>query len=490
MLNKVLVANRGEIAIRVMRACREMSIPTVAVYSEADKTALFARYADEAHLLGPGPASQRYLNIEKIIEIAEKTGAEGIHPGYGFLAENANFANECKKNGIEFIGPPPSAIEAMGSKIESKKVMKNAGVPVIPGVEEGIRDPERAKDVANEIGFPVMMKASAGGGGIGMKIVYDEKDLAKQLESTMRIAKSSFGDDTVFIEKYLDEPRHVEFQVIGDKHDHFIHVRERECSVQRRHQKLIEETPSCVMTEELRERMGEAAVKAGKAIGYYNAGTVEFMYSKGDFYFLEMNTRLQVEHPITEMITGVDLAKEQLRVASGLELSYDQQDIKGNGWAIECRINAEDPSNEFLPAPGKIIRYGEPGGPGVRVDSGVYAGFEIPPFYDSLVAKLVVWGRNREEAIIRMKRALWEYQISGVKTNIPMHQVILDDEYFNRGEYTTHFIDEHKILNKVKEYIQAQKAAAQPTSQVAAITAAVGMYMNSILANSASKNKE
>jgi pyruvate carboxylase subunit A len=244
------------------------------------------------------------------------------------------------------------------------------------------------------------------------------------------------------------------------------------------------------MTEELRERMGEAAVKAGKAIGYYNAGTVEFMYSKGDFYFLEMNTRLQVEHPITEMITGVDLAKEQLRVASGLELSYDQQDIKGNGWAIECRINAEDPSNEFLPAPGKIIRYGEPGGPGVRVDSGVYAGFEIPPFYDSLVAKLVVWGRNREEAIIRMKRALWEYQISGVKTNIPMHQVILDDEYFNRGEYTTHFIDERKILNKVKEYIQAQKAAAQPASQVAAITAAVGMYMNSILANSASKNKE
>jgi pyruvate carboxylase subunit A len=490
MLNKVLVANRGEIAIRVMRACREMSIPTVAVYSEADKTALFARYADEAHLLGPGPASQSYLNIEKIIEIAEKTGAEGIHPGYGFLAENANFANECKKNGIEFIGPPPSAIEAMGSKIESKKVMKNAGVPVIPGVEEGIRDPERAKDVATEIGFPVMMKASAGGGGIGMKIVYDEKDLAKQLESTMRIAKSSFGDDTVFIEKYLDEPRHVEFQVIGDKHDHFIHVRERECSVQRRHQKLIEETPSCVMTEELRERMGEAAVKAGKTIGYYNAGTVEFMYSKGDFYFLEMNTRLQVEHPITEMITGVDLAKEQLRVASDLELSYDQQDIKGNGWAIECRINAEDPSNEFLPAPGKIIRYGEPGGPGVRVDSGVYAGFEIPPFYDSLVAKLVVWGRNREEAIIRMKRALWEYQISGVKTNIPMHQVILDDEYFNRGEYTTHFIDEHKILNRVKEYIQTQKAAAQPASQVAAITAAVGMYMNSILANSASKNKE
>ena len=490
MLNKVLVANRGEIAIRVMRACREMGIPTVAVYSEADKTALFARYADEAYLLGPGPALKSYLNIEKILDIAEKTGAEGIHPGYGFLAENAKFANECKSHGIEFIGPPTKAIEAMGSKIESKKMMKNAGVPVIPGVEEGISDPERAKEVANEIGFPVMMKASAGGGGIGMKIVRDEKDLAKQLESTMRIAKSSFGDDTVFIEKYLDEPRHVEFQVIGDKHDHFIHVRERECSVQRRHQKLIEETPSCVMTEELRERMGEAAVKAGKAIGYYNAGTVEFMYSKGDFYFLEMNTRLQVEHPITEMITGVDLAKEQLRVASGLELSYEQSDIEGRGWAIECRINAEDPMNQFLPAPGKILRYGEPGGPGVRVDSGVYAGFEIPSFYDSLIAKLVVWGQNREEAIIRMKRALWEYQITGVKTNIPMHQVILDNEYFKRGEYTTHFIEEQKILDKVQEYIQAQKAVAQPAAQVAAITAAVGMYLNSVLASTSNQNKD
>jgi len=489
MLNKVLVANRGEIAIRIMRACREMGIPTVAVYSEADKTALFARYADEAHLLGPGPALKSYLNIEKILDIAEKTDAEGIHPGYGFLAENAKFAGECQKHGMEFIGPPPNAIEAMGSKIESKKTMKEAGVPVIPGVEEGIRDSERAKDVANEIGYPVIMKASAGGGGIGMKIVHDEKNLAKQLESTMRIAKSSFGDDTVFIEKYLDEPRHVEFQVIGDKKGHFIHVRERECSVQRRHQKLIEETPSCVMTEELRERMGEAAVKAGVAIGYYNAGTVEFMYSKGDFYFLEMNTRLQVEHPITEMITGVDLAKEQLRVASGLELSYEQKDITARGWAIECRINAEDPLNDFLPAPGKIIRYGEPGGPGVRVDSGVYAGFEIPPFYDSLISKLIVWGQTREEAIIRMKRALWEYQISGIRTNIPMHQVILEDEYFNRGEYTTHFIEEHKILDRVKDYIQTQKATMQPAAKVAAITAAVGMYVSSILA-STSKNKE
>ncbi len=490
MLNKVLVANRGEIAVRVMRACREMGIPTVAVYSEADKSALFARYADEAYLLGPGPASQSYLNIEKILDIAEKSDAEGIHPGYGFLAENAKFADQCKSHGIEFIGPPVNAIEAMGSKIESKKMMKSAGVPVIPGVEEGIRDPERAKDVASKVGYPVMMKASAGGGGIGMKIVYDEKDLAKQLESTMRIAKSSFGDDTVFIEKYLDEPRHVEFQVIGDKKGHFIHVRERECSVQRRHQKLIEETPSCVMTEELRASMGEAAVKAGKVIGYYNAGTVEFMYSKGDFYFLEMNTRLQVEHPITEMITGVDLAKEQLRVASGLPLSYEQQDITARGWAMECRINAEDPQNDFMPAPGKIIRYGEPGGPGVRVDSGVYTGFEIPPFYDSLVAKLIVWGQDRNEAIIRMKRALWEYQITGIKTNIPMHQVIFQDEYFNRGEYTTHFIEEYKILDRVKEYIQTQKLAASSGAKIAAVTAAVGMYMNSVLAAATSKKNE
>ena len=488
MLNKVLVANRGEIAIRVMRACREMGIPTVAVYSEADKSALFARYADEAHLLGPGPASQSYLNIEKILDIAEKTGAEGIHPGYGFLAENAHFATECAKHGIEFIGPPTKAIEAMGSKIESKKTMKTAGVPVIPGVEEGIRDPERAREVAIDIGFPVMMKASAGGGGIGMKVVYNDSDLAKQLESTMRIAKSSFGDDTVFIEKYLDEPRHVEFQVIGDKNGNVIHVRERECSVQRRHQKLIEETPSCVMTEELRARMGDAAVKAAKAIGYYNAGTVEFMYSKGDFYFLEMNTRLQVEHPITEMITGVDLAKEQLRVASGLDLSYAQEDIKARGWAIECRINAEDPMNQFLPAPGKIIRYGEPGGPGVRVDSGVYAGFEIPSFYDSLVAKLIAWGQNRNEAIIRMQRALWEYQISGIRTNIPMHQVILNDEYFRKGEYTTHFIAEHNILERVKEYVQAQKAKASGGAKVAAITAAVGMYVGSVLTSTSYQN--
>jgi pyruvate carboxylase subunit A len=466
-----------------------MGIPTVAVYSEADKSALFARYADEAHLLGPGPASQSYLNIEKILDIAEKTGAEGIHPGYGFLAENAHFATECKKHGIEFIGPPPKAIEAMGSKIESKKTMKDAGVPVIPGVEEGITDPERAKEVALEIGFPVMMKASAGGGGIGMKIVYDESDLAKHLESTMRIAKSSFGDDTVFIEKYLDEPRHVEYQIVGDKKGNVIHVRERECSVQRRHQKLIEETPSCVMTEELRARMGEAAVKAAKAIGYYNAGTVEFMYSKGDFYFLEMNTRLQVEHPITEMITGVDLAKEQLYVASGHELSYKQEDITARGWAIECRINAEDPMNQFLPAPGKIIRYGEPGGPGVRVDSGVYAGFEIPPFYDSLVAKLIVWGQDRNEAITRMQRALWEYQITGIRTNIPMHQVILKDQNFLKGEYTTHFISEYNILERVKEYMEAQKAAAGSSgAKVAAVTAAVGMYLNSILASSSNQN--
>jgi pyruvate carboxylase subunit A len=489
MLNKVLVANRGEIAIRVMRACREMGIPTVAVYSEADKSALFARYADEAHLLGPGPARQSYLNIEKILDIAEKTGAEGIHPGYGFLAENAHFATECKKHGIEFICPPPKAIEAMGSKIESKKTMKGAGVPVIPGVEEGITDPERAKEVAIDLGFPVMMKASAGGGGIGMKVVYDESDLAKQLESTMRIAKSSFGDDTVFIEKYLDEPRHVEYQIIGDKTGNVIHVRERECSVQRRHQKLIEETPSCVMTEELRARMGEAAVKAAKAIGYYNAGTVEFMYSKGDFYFLEMNTRLQVEHPITEMITGVDLAKEQLRVASGLDLSYQQNDITARGWAIECRINAEDPMNQFLPAPGKIIRYGEPGGPGVRVDSGVYAGFEIPPFYDSLVAKLIVWGQDRSEAIVRMQRALWEYQITGIRTNIPMHQVILKDENFLRGKYTTHFIADYNILERVKEHMEAQKAAASGGAKVAAVTAAVGMYLNSILASSSNQDK-
>lgn len=476
LLNKVLVANRGEIAVRVMRACKEMGIATAAVYSEADRSALFVRYADEAHLLGPPPAKMSYLNMDKIVDIALKIEADGIHPGYGFLAENANFSALCEKNGIEFIGPSADSINNLGDKVISKRTMKKKGVPVVPGTPDGIDDVDKAMDVAEDIGYPIILKASAGGGGIGMKVVWKKEDLPEAIESTQRMALSTFGNPKVLLEKFLDDPRHVEFQIIADKKGNTIHVYERECSVQRRHQKLIEETPSCVMTEELREQMGGAAVMAGKIVGYENAGTVEFMYSKGDFFFLEVNTRLQVEHPITEMITGIDLAKEQLRVASGLELQYEQSDVTHRGWAMECRINAEDCLNEFAPAPGKIVKYAEPGGPGIRVDSGVYAGFTIPPYYDSLIAKLIAWGRDRKECIQRMERALWEYQISGVKTNIAFHEVVLANKHFMEGNYNTGFIEHEKILPQVQEFVKNRKTGNQ-AQKIAAITAAMEAVM-------------
>ncbi|RLF96097.1 acetyl-CoA carboxylase biotin carboxylase subunit [Thermococci archaeon] len=479
MFNKILIANRGEIAIRIMRGCKELGIKTVAVFSEADKTALFRKYADESYLLGPAPPLKSYLNIEKIIEIAHQSEAEAIHPGYGFLAENPDFAEICKKEGIVFIGPPTKAIIDMGSKIVARNTMKKADVPIIPGSEGEIKDVEKAKDVAKECGYPVLIKASAGGGGIGIKIVNSEEDFEEALASTQRLAKSAFGNDAVFIEKYLEEPRHIEFQVLADSHGNVIHVRERECSVQRRHQKLIEETPSVVVNDELREKMGEIAVRATRAAKYENAGTVEFMYSKGDFYFLEMNTRLQVEHPITEVITGVDLLKEQLNIASGGELSYTQEDIKGDGHAIECRINAEDPLNNFTPAPGKIVRYAEPGGPGVRVDSGVYQGFTIPSAYDPMISKLIIWGRNRNEAIVRMKRALWEYQISGIRTNIPFHEVVMNHEKFIKGDYTTHFIPQYNILEEVKKYAEEIRKTGSKAKIVAATTA-IGAFMYSM----------
>jgi len=475
-INKVLVANRGEIAIRVMRACRELNIQSVAVYSDGDKDALFKRYADEAFNIGKAPASMSYLNMDRIVEVAVETGAEAVHPGYGFLAENAAFARKIEEAGIVFMGPPPSAIDSMGSKIDSKRTMKAAGVPVIPGVEKGLDDVEEAKQIAADIGYPVMLKASAGGGGIGMTIVREEADLEKSMVSTQSIAKANFGDATVFLEKYLEEPRHIEFQILSDTHDHDIHVLERECSIQRRHQKVIEETPSPVMTEELRARMGEAAVAAARAVGYRSAGTVEFMYSKGDYYFLEMNTRLQVEHPITEMITNVDLVKEQLRVASGMPLGYSQDEIKGNGWAIEARINAED-TMTFLPAPGKIAKYHEPGGPGVRVDSGVYSGYTIPPFYDSMIAKLIVWGRDRNEAINRLNRALYEYQIKGVKTNVLLHKVILREPAFLEGRLTTHFINDYDIQKKVEAALAEDRSQDSGGAKVAAM-AAVNTYVN------------
>jgi len=471
MLNKVLIANRGEIAVRIMRACKELGIPTVAVFSDADSKALFVKYADEKFNIGPGPASQSYLNKEKIIDVALKTKTEGIHPGYGFMAENATFAEMCHKNGIEFIGPPVSSMKLMGSKIDSKKSMMKAGVHVVPGVTEAIADHEKAKNVAHEIGYPVMLKASAGGGGIGIQRVEGEKQMEKALISVRQLAKNSFGDDSVFIEKFIEDPRHIEYQVIGDKKGHLIHCYERECSVQRRHQKLIEETPSCALNDNLREEIGKQAVLAAKTAGYYNAGTCEFMFKGGKYYFLEMNTRLQVEHPITEATTGVDLAREQLRVASGLELEYCQEDICPRGHAIECRINAEDPLNNFMPAPSKIIRYAEPSGPGIRIDTGVYQGFTIPPFYDSMIAKLIVWAEDRARSIERTKRALWEYQIGGVRHNIPFHQVVMNFPEFIKGKYNTSFIPRYKILDKVVEYVKKSKSQSTTPKTAAAMAA-------------------
>jgi pyruvate carboxylase subunit A len=486
MFNKILIANRGEIAIRIMRACRELGISSVAVYSEADKNALFAKYADEAVFIGPSPSSQSYLNIDNIVKAAQETGAEAIHPGYGFLSENTNFARACEENGIVFIGPPSSAIDAMGSKIAARQTMKAASVPIVPGIEEGISNPDDAAAIAENIGYPVILKPAAGGGGIGMKIVDGRDDLRQALNYAQTVARSAFGDDTVYIEKYLTEPRHIEFQIMADKAGRTIYVSDRECSIQRRHQKLIEESPSPVMTPELRERMGSIAVRAAKAIGYVSAGTVEFMYSLGDFYFLEMNTRLQVEHPITEMVTGVDLAKEQILIASGEDLGYSQNDIQIRGWAIECRINAEDPLNDFMPSPGRIKRYRSPGGPGIRVDSGVYTGYVIPPYYDSLISKLVAHGKDRKEAIARMERALYEYIIVGVQTNIIFHKAVLRNERFRRGDINTHFIKEENIIEAVKgvaadDYEKGASLASAlgaDSRKVAAISAAVGSYMS------------
>ncbi len=485
MFRKVLIANRGEIAIRVMRACRELEVKTVAVYSEVDRNALFAKYADEAHYIGPAQPSSSYLNMDNILNVAHRTGAEAIHPGYGFLAENPEFAARCEKEGLIFIGPSSRAIERVGSKIEAKKTMRASGIPVIPGSENGITDLDETQDVAESIGYPVIIKASAGGGGIGMKVVWKKEELKETIESTQRVAKSSFGDATVFIEKYLEEPRHIEFQILADSYGNIIHVGDRECSIQRRHQKLIEESPSPIMTPELRKRMGRDAVKAAAAVDYTNAGTIEFLYSKGNYYFLEMNTRLQVEHPITEVVTGVDLAKEQLRIASSERLSYSQEDIHQKGWAIECRLNAEDPLNNFTPSPGKLRRYRSSGGPGVRVDSGVHTGYTITPFYDSLISKLTVWGRDRNEAIARMKRALYEYIIVGVTTNIPFHKAVMNNEYFRCGELTTHFIEDHNIIAEVAKITEAEKekgatlasALTVEDKKVAAITAAVGAYI-------------
>ncbi len=444
-IKKILIANRGEIAVRVIRACRDLGIQTVAVYSDADRTSLHVRYADEAVYLGPPPPRESYLIAEKIIQAAKKTGADAIHPGYGFLSEREFFSQMCQDEGVIFIGPGPHAIATMGDKQTARETVKKAGVPVVPGTEPGMRDDELL-DIAPTFGFPVLIKATAGGGGKGMRAVYKAEDLKESIASARREAESAFGNGDVYVEKLLVGARHIEFQVLADMHGNTIHLGERECSIQRRHQKLVEESPSVVLEQDpdLRRRMGEMAVKAAQSVGYVNAGTIECLVDKDrNFYFLEMNTRLQVEHPVTELVTGVDLVKEQIRIARGRRMTHTESFLTPRGHAIECRVNAEDPYSNFMPSIGKISTLIPPTGPGVRVDSGVYAGYEITPYYDSMIAKLICWGEDRSEAILRMRRALDEYTIMGVKHNIPFHQNLMSSFSFMAGKFDTKWVEEH-----------------------------------------------
>ncbi len=453
MFKKVLVANRGEIAVRILRACRELGIESVAVFSEADRNALHVRYADEAYLLGPAPSRESYLRADKIIDIARKCSADAIHPGYGFLAEREAFAAACIDAGITFIGPKPSAIAAMGDKMTARNTVIAAGVPVVPGTEGtgSLRD-EELLALAPKIGFPLLIKASAGGGGKGMREVTSLEEMPALLGSARREAESAFGDGNVYLEKLVEGARHIEIQILADQHGNVISLGERDCSIQRRHQKLIEEAPSPAMDEDLRRKMGEVAVKAAQSVDYVNAGTIEFLVDKDkNFYFLEMNTRLQVEHPVTEVVTGIDIVAEQMRIARGRQLTYKQEDIQLRGHAIECRINAEDPYNGFLPSTGRITHSLLPTGPGIRVDTGVYPGFEITPFYDPMIAKLIVWGETRGQAILRMRRALEEYRIVGVRTNIPFHQSMMDSHRFMGGQYDTRFIEERFSMPEPEE---------------------------------------
>jgi acetyl-CoA carboxylase biotin carboxylase subunit len=445
-VTKVLIANRGEIAVRIIRACRELGIPTVAVYSEADRNAMHVRKADEAYLIGAPPARESYLKIGTIIDVARKSGADAIHPGYGFLAEREDFAEACADSGITFIGPKPSSIAAMGDKAVARATVTKAGVPIVPGTEgEGGLSDEEIIAVAPQIGFPLLIKATAGGGGKGMREVFNPEDLPNALASARREAESAFGDGNVYLEKLVTGARHIEIQIMADTQGNVIYLGERECSIQRRHQKLLEEAPSPFVDddEDLRKRMGDVACKAAAAVGYTNAGTIEFLVDKEkNFYFLEMNTRLQVEHPVTELVTGMDIVKEQIRIARGRKLSREQHEIKLNGWAIECRVNAEDPYNNFMPSTGTVTASILPTGPGVRVDTCVYSGYAIPRFYDSMISKVICWGETRGEAILRMRRALEEYKIVGVKTNIPFHQNLLDSHRFMAGQFDTRFLEE------------------------------------------------
>jgi acetyl-CoA carboxylase, biotin carboxylase subunit len=448
MIKKLLVANRGEIAVRVIRACKELGIETVAVYSEADKDALHVQIADEAYCIGPNLSKDSYLNKTNILSVATSTGCDAIHPGYGFLAENADFAELCRECNITFVGPSPEAISKMGTKDVARETMKKANVPIVPGSDGVIEDLDEAIQIANEIGYPMIIKATAGGGGKGIRVAWNEEELKKGINITRQEAETAFGNPGVYLEKYIEDFRHVEIQILADQYGNVIHLGERDCTIQRRLQKLLEETPSPALDEEIRNQMGEAAIKAAKAVDYTGAGTVEFIYDYRNkkFYFMEMNTRIQVEHPVTELVTGVDLIKEQIKIASGEKLSIKQEDVTFTGWAIECRINAENPEKNFMPSPGEIKMYLPPGGLGIRIDSAAYPGYKIPPYYDSMIAKVISYGATREEAIARMKRALSEFVVEGVSTTIPFHLKLLDHETFKSGQFNTKFLELYNVM--------------------------------------------
>ncbi|MBC1503850.1 acetyl-CoA carboxylase biotin carboxylase subunit [Listeria booriae] len=450
MIKKILIANRGEIAVRIIRAAKEMNIETVAIYSEADAESLHIQLADEAYCVGPASSKESYLNMSNIISVAILTNCDAIHPGYGFLAENADFAELCQDCNIIFIGPSANAISQMGTKDVARETMKKAGVPVVPGSTGIIKDVEEAKKLAKKIGYPVIIKATAGGGGKGIRVAEDEEKLISGLQITQQEAETAFGDPGVYIEKFIQDFRHVEIQILADNYGNAIHLGERDCSIQRRLQKLIEEAPSPALDEKMRQKMGKAAVKAAKAVKYSGAGTIEFIYEPHEksFYFMEMNTRVQVEHPVTEWITGIDIVKQQILVASGEPLAIKQDDVKLTGWAIECRINAENPEKNFMPAPGEIKFYLPPGGNGVRIDSAAYPNYKIPPYYDSLVAKVICYGETREEAVTKMKRALGEFAIEGIPTTIPFHLRVLDHEVFKSGDFNTKFLEKYDVMNQ------------------------------------------
>ncbi|MCA1957995.1 MAG: acetyl-CoA carboxylase biotin carboxylase subunit [Nitrospira sp.] len=469
MFKKILVANRGEIAMRIIRACRELNIATAAIYSEADSTGIYVKKADEAYVVGPGPV-KGFLDSRQIVDLAVRIGADAIHPGYGFLSENAEFAELCQASGVTFIGPSPYAITMMGSKVKAREIAQAAGVPIVPGTNGAITDVKDALTFAKHVGYPLMIKASAGGGGRGLRVVRSDAELRENMETASREAQASFGDGSVFIEKYIERPHHIEFQILGDRHGHIIHLGERDCSIQRRHQKLIEIAPSLILTPALREEMGRAAIAIARAVDYDNAGTVEFLLDQeGRFYFIEMNPRLQVEHTVTEQITAIDIVRHQISIAAGLPLDLQQKDIVLQGHAIQCRINAEDPKNNFMPCTGTITAYLSPGGIGVRIDGAVYKDYTVPPYYDALLAKLTVRGRTWEEAVSRMRRSLEEYVLRGVKTTIPFMEAIMQEPDFMAGRFDTSYLETHPELYSYHEF-------QQPEDLVLAISAAIAAY--------------